>query len=541
MKKFIILNTFICFLFLAWMGCKKEKVPAPAPPSPTPVVTNPRITSFAITDYCLRKVTITGTDFHPDIFKNKIFFGTIQGVIDSVTTTKIYARYHSGNISAYIKVSSNGLETTSTDIFAVTIPVITSFTPAFIRAGVNVTIIGNNLDGTDSVLFNYVKGTIISASTNQLIVQAPQGVTPGLITVHSKCQFATAPTPYTYSTKGVVYISGNSGYCHAIDIATGSLIWKKHVDSRASASMTYNNGRIFLGSTDVNNLSNNRMYALDAWNGSEIWTYPTGPFSDVPLFNQGIVYGGSFDKKFYAFNATTGQPTWTYTAPSYFRSYGPTYYNGNIFIGNDDGYLYSLNALTGAFNWKLQTYPGGNAAVYNGVLYAPGSFMLYAINPNTGNIIWSYPITHLSGNSPTIVNGIIYIGSGNHHVYAIDAATGTLLWRKEVGWWMATGIYHWNNTLYFTIGGGPLIAMNATTGDIIWQKPFIHSNLPGHSPLVVNGTLFIGDDEGTLHAMDATNGNTIWKYYTIYSIISGAVVVDQNDVLFHCADAGVQH
>ena len=35
--------------------------------------------------------------------------------------------------------------------------------------------------------------------------------------------------------------------------------------------------------------------------------------------------------------------------------------------------------------------------------------------------------------SPTVVGGVVYIGSHSGYLYALDAKTGTELWRYETG------------------------------------------------------------------------------------------------------------
>jgi outer membrane protein assembly factor BamB len=35
--------------------------------------------------------------------------------------------------------------------------------------------------------------------------------------------------------------------------------------------------------------------------------------------------------------------------------------------------------------------------------------------------------------SPTVVDGVVYFGSGDNHVYAFDAATGALNWKFKTG------------------------------------------------------------------------------------------------------------
>ena len=67
----------------------------------------------------------------------------------------------------------------------------------------------------------------------------------------------------------------------------------------------------------------------------------------------------------------------------------------------------------------------------------------------------------LYGLLPAVVDGVVYVGSGDSYLYAVDAASGELLWRYE-------------------------------TGDNV-----------GSSPAVVDGVVYFGSDDGYLYAVGA--------------------------------------
>src|SRR6185312_6914849 len=90
--------------------------------------------------------------------------------------------------------------------------------------------------------------------------------------------------------------------------------------------------------------------------------------------------------------------------------------------------------------WVAKT--GGDvsakAAVVNGVVYFPDwGGNIWALNAATGKAIWhrqisSYglPAKTASRTSPTVVNGIVYIGAqSGATLLALDAKTGKLKWK----------------------------------------------------------------------------------------------------------------
>jgi outer membrane protein assembly factor BamB len=103
--------------------------------------------------------------------------------------------------------------------------------------------------------------------------------------------------------------------------------------------------------------------------------------------------------------------------------------------------------------------------------------------------------------SPTIANGVVYFGSGDHNVYAIDAATGAKRWQF-------------------------------TTGNVVHASPAVES-----------GVVYIGSWDRNMYALDAMSGREIWKYQTgndttIFNqigIASSAAVAD-GTIFFGCRD-----
>jgi outer membrane protein assembly factor BamB len=441
-------------------------------------------------------------------------------------------------------VYCNGRSATSAQIFAVPVPIITSFIPTIAGPGAIITITGQNFNSNillDSVFFNTAKAEIISVSATQITVRVPQNGSTGLIKVHSNCQLASSSNPFTFSNKGIVYASSNSRVCFAIDISSGTTIWDTTTNSGFRSSPTYNNGVIYIGSSDVNNLSNNNMFALNALTGKKIWSFNAGPWNQVPIINQGVLYAGAFDKKLYALNALTGQQIWSFTAGGYFSSDGPTYYNGKVYSNNDDGYFYCLNATTGTLNWRLNIYPGGNPAVVNGIVYTAGAGVFYALDANDGTTIWSIPMQYLSGSSPTVVNGAVYIAAENHQIYDLNALTGNIIWQREASWWVGSAVIVVDNILYVHSGDGVIGAVNATNGAILWSKALPGSSLPGACPVVANGILFVGDESGKLNALNAITGETIWtKSLGGYPMISSPCVVDSSGRVYFAGDSGNQ-
>ena len=168
---------------------------------------------------------------------------------------------------------------------------------------------------------------------------------------------------------------------------------------------------------------------------SPLWTYTAGGGIDSsPAVANGIVYVGSYDKKIYALNASTGEEIWNYTTGGFIGS-SPAIANGIVYVGSGDGKIYALNATTGEEIWNYTTgsYVYSSPAIANGIVYV-GSYdnKLYALNASTGEEIWNYTTGNYVHSSPAVANGIVYVGSYDNKLYAFDFGyiSGSKNWLK---------------------------------------------------------------------------------------------------------------
>jgi PGF-CTERM protein len=76
-----------------------------------------------------------------------------------------------------------------------------------------------------------------------------------------------------------------------------------------------------------------------------------------PTVVDGTVYVGSYDHKLYAVDATEGSEEWSFgTGDLVFPS--PTVADGTVYVGNNDSELYAVDAATGEQEWAFDTGGG---------------------------------------------------------------------------------------------------------------------------------------------------------------------------------------
>jgi outer membrane protein assembly factor BamB len=214
------------------------------------------------------------------------------------------------------------------------------------------------------------------------------------------------------------------------------------------------------------------------------------------------VYVGSENGNLYAMNAVNGHIKWSYAMGAEVNS-SPAVANRVVYEGAG-GTLYALRAATGTLLWSYPT-SGGSPTVVNGVVYV-GSSNVSAFDAATGTLLWTTPY---GKSSPAVGDGIVYVGSGNGSIYAFAAATGALLWTYATGGAVRTTPAVANGVVYVGSSDDHFYALDGSTGSVLWSQA-IQVNGSDSSPAVANGVVYVGSEDGNLYALDAFTGSTVW-------------------------------
>ncbi|HLG77990.1 MAG TPA: PQQ-binding-like beta-propeller repeat protein, partial [Ktedonobacteraceae bacterium] len=261
---------------------------------------------------------------------------------------------------------------------------------------------------------------------------------------------------------GIVYFGSWDGKLYAYvaagcgaDKTTCAPLWSSELTGGPiQASPAVADGVVYIGSTD------HKLYAYNAvgcgagkdscpplWYSTSAGWYIT----TSPAVVDGIVYVSDRDT-LYAYaadgcgmNATSCPPLWLSDATNVSVSTSPAVADGVVYVGGYN-WLYAYKAGsdgTGMYArhsplWSSQRMGGAILSppfVANGIIYvSSGDHKLYAYNANVANCgpnnascapLWSSAPTgkdiNLPGNmfsSPSIVNGVVYLGAGDGKLYA---------------------------------------------------------------------------------------------------------------------------
>lgn len=170
-----------------------------------------------------------------------------------------------------------------------------------------------------------------------------------------------------------------------------------------------------------------------------------------------------------------------------------------------------------AVKWKLPTAGNVSAtpAVENGVVYVPDfAGNLYAVNANTGAVIWQANVATMTGipgdfsrATPAISGNVLILGdqagkafSPDGYVLGVDKRNGSLLWKTKVA------------------GGYPIMTQSATVVDgvaYIGAASYEEALVRFGFPLTFRGFMM---------AMNPATGQIIWKTYMVPEGYTGGSV-----------------
>ena len=146
------------------------------------------------------QVTVDGTGF---VGVTKVTIGGANAAFTIVSSTRLTAIVPSNAVNGKVTVTTAGGTAQSSGVFSMP-PRIDSFSPESGSVGTRVQIKGANFTSDSSVLFNGLKATSLSITTNSISVTVPAGATTGPISVVAPAGTAKTTTNFTILIPPVV-------------------------------------------------------------------------------------------------------------------------------------------------------------------------------------------------------------------------------------------------------------------------------------------------------------------------------------------------
>jgi len=142
--------------------------------------------------------------------------------------------------------------------------------------------------------------------------------------------------------------------------------------------------------------------------------------------------------------------------------------------------------------------------------------------PSNGQLLWNYTTNGSVSSSPTVANGVVYVGSDDNNVYALNATTGASVWNYTTGSSVESSPAVVNGVVYVGSDDYNVYALYANNGTKLWN--YTTGGAVTSSPAVANGVVFVGSNDHDVYALYANNGTKFWNYTTGGRVVSSPAV-----------------
>src|SRR5882762_4346363 len=213
-----------------------------------------------------------------------------------------------------------------------------------------------------------------------------------------------------------------------------------------------------------------------------------------------------------SFGTPDGKSGWVLRLPGGRPIATPAYADGMLFVGGGYGSheFYAVDAETGKIIWQIQTADDGPTAavVADGlVAFNTESCTLIVVDERRGRVVWQEWLGDPLMSQPAIDKGVLYLAhpaatgrpqkpvefhprpaspGGSHRLLAAELSTGRHIWEQKISGDVITAPVISDGAVYFTTFNGTSYALNAADGSVVWVKV----NAATSAPVIANGQLY---------------------------------------------------
>ncbi len=320
--------------------------------------------------------------------------------------------------------------------------------------------------------------------------------------------------------QGVVYAVSTDGSMAALDLATGSTLWRKTSPWReADEDVAYAGGPVVDAGVLFVATLNGHVLALEASSGDLLWKVGIGSsVLTAPVLAEQKILVRSENGNVTALNRADGSEAWVYDGgdipPLTLRGNGNLVVaHGVIFFGNDAGELVTLRLDNGDKLWTRTLAEGDGRTEIERLADADGQLLLSgdtiyatayhgrlsAVNARTSETLWSQPFSSYLG---LALRGSTLVGIDEaSNIWAWDTNGGANLWKQDkLDWrWLSPpaiqggyvlmgdreGYVHW-----LSLDDGSFAARIRVTHDAIRAQPLV----------LQDGLVLVEDSKGGISA-----------------------------------------
>lgn len=337
-----------------------------------------------------------------------------------------------------------------------------------------------------------------------------------------RARLAAAPV----MVDGKIFAIGTDAAVMAFDASTGARLWRSDFSETIEKKSTLFGGGVASDGTNIyatNGIGD--VVAINIADGSVIWKKrPAGPLRGSPTLSNGNLYVMTQDNQIYALNALTGSPEWNEAGAvgeqGIFGVAAPAAAGGTIVAGYSSGELAAYRYENGRSLWNdtlsrtrmslsVSELSDVDAApvIDRGKVYALGQGgRMAAYDLNQGQRIWELNIAGIT--TPVVAGEWVFVLTDDARMLCISRSSGKIRWISQMPQFSnekkKKGEITWRGPI---LAGNRLVAANSE-GEIWSIDPeegvaFLIQEVKAPvsvAPIVANNMLYILDDSGTISA-----------------------------------------
>jgi outer membrane protein assembly factor BamB len=278
---------------------------------------------------------------------------------------------------------------------------------------------------------------------------------------------------------GVAYVANARGTIRALDMRTGTVIWRHDTPhgKMASSPAVWHDELVVHG-------MDGRVYLLHRSDGRLLWHYDVGsPVESSPVVTRGLDVFGAWNGVVTALDLRSHRVRWRrYDGCKLTSSAAVS--GATLYLGDYCGRLLALSARSGALRWTGSV---------NGRVYG----------------------------TPAVAGGRVFVPSSTGGSVTAFSTRGRLLWRRNVGSYVYSSPAVWGGRVFFGAYNGLFYSLRASTGATLWQ---VGTGGPiSGAAVVVDGVAYAGSFAHRILGVDARSGRVLLRFpHGEYVPVSGS-------------------
>jgi outer membrane protein assembly factor BamB len=234
-----------------------------------------------------------------------------------------------------------------------------------------------------------------------------------------------------------VCLGDHVGTVTCLNRLDGTVLWTAQIGGRVSAQAASDGETLFVGADDAH------MYALDLDSGVQVWAVNVGgEVASAPAVADGVVVAGNRGTEVVGIDALTGERLWTVSMGTSWAESAPVVVDGIAYFGSSAaGQVVGADISDGSVVWRAEVggMPWARPSAAGDMVYAssvrtgnqlPWDGAVYAIDKETGKILWSVPVNpalrwqpegpgYGVGTEPLVTEDLVIFTALDGVVYAI--------------------------------------------------------------------------------------------------------------------------